>query len=452
MLTYLLTALLTRLLGFNTASLWYDEAVSQYRSSLPWALYLRDQSDYNGVNLWDVVLRPFAHGPTWMLRLPALACSMLAVWLAWKIMDRLQFTRSQRITAAVGIVLLPGLLWQAQDARYYAAVAALYLGAIWYALACRPLGLAACAGLLVYIHPTGAAYGLAALLIGWIGWMPFRRVALASLISIAAWIPRLFTLVFSPSSTGDFWLMRTDLSWVAGQSVETAFVGTLPGALQYIALFGFVVVVFVYLVQVRTRGGVLVAASLFVPALIMYVVSVIYQPVFFYRPIQPLCYSLCLFVALAVAPGRRWHTWIGAGAAAAVLLAGYTAYSPADRGGHIDLAADVIRTHWQAGDRIVYVTPLTAFPFNVILPDLDHCLLDTPIGPNVGPNVITGYNYCTYADLDGPGRVWLVWPREPAVDPSVHAALGDLTSGMVPVAVAENWQFAPIEIYLMEDK
>ena len=103
--------LAARLIGSNSASLWLDEAISKYRASVGPATYFTDLSRYTGTNLWEILLMPFANGPVWLLRLPALISSMLGLWLAWRIMDRLAFTQSQRLTAAVPWALLPGLLW-----------------------------------------------------------------------------------------------------------------------------------------------------------------------------------------------------------------------------------------------------------------------------------------------------------------------------------------------------
>jgi hypothetical protein len=460
MLTYLLLSLSTRLLGFATPSLWYDEAVSKYRASLPWLQYLHDTSEYVGVNLWEIVLRPFAYGPVWLLRIPALACAMLAIYLTWRLMDRLQFTKIQRYTTAAFLAVLPGLIWIAQDARYYAALAACYMGALWFAMKRSQLGLIACVGLAAYVHPVGAAYGVAALLIAWIAGMSFKRVFVAGVLSAMAWIPRYVAFAApgilprdeSPilgTVSGEFWLTKINGLYVIEQTIQAVFVNTIQGWLLIFIMAGFVALVIAFLVRIRNRSAVIVLCALFIPAAIMLFVSFMYKPVYFYRPIQPLCYALCLFVALAISPGRTWYTWIGIGITSAVLLVSFVNYDPETRGGHIEQTAAVINKNWQAGDKIVYVTPLTAFPFSPYLPDRERCILDMPIGLNLGPLNIQGYEMCPAYRLAGPGRVWLVWSTDPAIPENIHATLRTYTAGLVPVAVTDAWQFATIEVYLL---
>jgi hypothetical protein len=446
---FLVTSLLTRLLGFLTPAIWYDEAVTYYRASLPWSLYTQDISDVTGPNAWEIFLRPFSHGPVWLLRLPALISAMIALYLAWRIMEHLNFTTYQKYTAAIGMALLPGLLWQAQDARYYAVIAALYLGAIWYALNKRWLGLTACCGLLAWVQPVGAAYGAAALVIALLNRFPVKRLVPIGLVVAAAWVPRYIFLIIR---SDQFWLTSVDTSYVLVQTVQALFVNTLPLVGCLVAICGLIILLITSLYRSRSTRDTIIIAAATLPALAMLVVS-IYKPVYFYRPIQPLAIPFCMLIGLMISPhARKPLTWIAPAIAGLLLLVSFVRYNPADRGGDLDLAAAVIQRNWQPGDLVVYITPLTAFPFSHYIPDLDHCILDMDIGMNVGPPVIRGYDRCPLSRLSAPGRVWLVWIREPAIAASVHASLEQITAGLIPVARTNAWQFAQIEIYLLDNK
>jgi hypothetical protein len=453
MLPFLLVSLLVRLMGFNTPAIWYDESVTKYRASLPWMQYMRDNADYTGINLWEILLRPFAHGPVWLLRLPALACAMLSLWIAWKVMQRLGFTRPQMITAAIGMALLPGLIWQAQDARFYAAMSACYLAAIWYALNNRPLGLLACAGLLAYIHPVGAAYGATVLIIALITGMPFKRLLLAATGAALAWLPY-YTKFVLFNNQGEFWLHDIMPSYAIIQTLQALFVNTMPVFTDLLALFMLIGILSIAALKTRTQNGRILFAAVMAPAIIMLIEGQVFEPVYFYRPAQPLCIPFCLMVGSVISPSQRRVTWIAPALASLVLLAGLMNYNPANRGGGLDKTTHTIADYWQDGDLIVYVSPMTAFPYDYYLPEYPNCLLGfDEVNTNLGPPLTRGYDMCQLDKLpDHTGRLWLVWNKDPLIPDDVTARLERLTTGLTPIDRTDAWQFATIEIYLIEEK
>ena len=200
---FLAAALIVRLIGINSASIWFDEAISRYRASVPLADYFAYFSAYTGTNLWELILRPFAFGPVWLLRIPPLLTAILGLWLAWRVMDQLAFQPAQRITAAIPLILLPGLIWQAQDSRYYAAIGAVYLAALWFALERRWLGLLACMGLLQYLHPIGPTYSLGALVVAWICGIGIVRGLWIGGLAFLSWLPRLYQITHNPDAFRD---------------------------------------------------------------------------------------------------------------------------------------------------------------------------------------------------------------------------------------------------------
>lgn len=441
--TFLIVSLIIRLLGFFTPALWYDEAVSKYRATLPFAQYLTDTADYNGANAWEVLLRPFAAGPVWLLRLPALLCALLALWLCWKLMEAWGFAQHQQRTAAVGLALLPGLLWLAQDARYYSALGALYLGALWFGTQRRPLGLLACAGLLPYIHPVGGAYAAAALLIA-LRWLPFRRVTALGGLAALSWMPYYYRMVFM--QRGQFWLEQVSPAWAFYQTVQALFVNTLTWQWGIFALVLLLVILSLGGLAIRRDSGLLTFAAATLPAVFMLVVS-IWKPVYFYRPAGPLAYPLLMLAGLTLAPTRKWYSWILPGLAGLVLLVGLVNYDPAARGGYIDQAAATIRANWQSGDRIIYVSATTAYPFVYYLPDLDYCLFAGSADPSLTP-YNPGHAACEELPATSPGRTWLVWPRSPLFGPETTRLLTEYTTGLRPLYTTSAWHFAPIEVYL----
>ena len=192
MIIFLLSALAARLMGISSASIWFDESMSILH--IQKGIYLYS---------WDLVLAPFSHGPVWLLRLPSLAFSILGLWIAWKIMRLLNFNHGQMLVSCTALVVLPGLIWLGQDARYYAALSACYMGAIWFAMNRKPLGLFATVGILGNIHPTGIILGVSAIIIS-LFYMPFKRVLVSALGLLCA-IPFFISFVIYIQSNPGVW-------------------------------------------------------------------------------------------------------------------------------------------------------------------------------------------------------------------------------------------------------
>ena len=397
--------------------------------------YLTNSLDYTGANLWEFILMPFSHGPAWMLRIPALIASIGALWIAWLIMDELKFTGTQRITAAIPMILLPGLVWQSQDARYYAGISLLFIAAIWFAIKSKPLGLLACMGLLPYIHPTAPAYAIAALLIAWMNRMRFWTVVKVGALALVAWMPRLIQAITISNSNGGFWLTHISLSYALEQTAQAFAVNTLNtfGAALLIGLLAYLVIQSMMQIFER-RDMLIVLTACLVPTIIMLVVSII-KPVYFYRPEQPTAIALCLLIGLTLAPASNWKSKVAPILGSFLLLVMVANYNAAIRGGYIDRSAAAIRDGWHDGDRIVYVSLTAALPFDIYLHDLPACLL---IHGNEGASDFSMPG-CTLDDIH---NTWLVWPQDISTDQLVQ-----LTNGLIPVSRSQTWQIAPVEVY-----
>ena len=455
---FLAGAAIVRLLGINSASIWFDEAISRFRASVSLMDYMRYFSDYTGTNLWEVMLRPFAVGPVWMLRIPSLVAAVLALWLAARIMDRLEFTRGQWITAAIPLALLPGLIWQAQDARYYAAVGAIYMAGIWFALQGRGLGLLACMGLLPYLHPIGLAYSLGLFCVGIICGMGAVRSLWIGGVSLISWLPRIYQILstqalpgLQPVGAGDsgrteFWLREVTPLYAVDHTGQALVVDSLDFLcrLLVVALVLFVVAVAATRIAHKTTRITLAAAA--VPIIALFAMAMI-QPVYFYRPVQPDALPLCLLIGLILAPGPKWMSKIAPAFGLILLAISVANWNPSARGGYIDKGADAILRNWHAGDKIAYASLTVAMPFQYYLPDKASCLIP---GNDMGdlPPALRTMDECD--EYAGAGT-WIVVPRDPTLNEDVAKELNKLTAESLPAWWSDiAWQFAPIEIFYLQ--
>jgi len=423
MILFLLTSLLLRLNGLATTAIWYDEAISRYRAQ---NMFISNQN----APMWDLLLVPFANGPVWLMRLPGLFFAMLALWLAWKLMDELAFTKPQRIAACILMAALPGLIWLAQDARCYSAMTCAYMAALYFGYKNRPLGLAAAVGLLGFIHPTGMGLGAAALLLA-MSRMTVRRVSLASL-GCLAWIPVLVLyIVRKAEDSNGFWLLKIEPLRAISQA---AFVNTVP-----VAVGGTLIILLLFF-MIKRRDLRILWLMTTTPIIIQIAFSMLVTPVLFYRPLMPVLIPLCMLAGAGLVPSRPGVLrWIPAALAAGLLLVSVTHWDPSGRGGHVDNIAALINANWQEGDQLVYATGTVALPIDFYL-QRPSCILDWK-DYNLSPRNLV-WTHCPPGTPQA-GRTWLVWPNDILLK-------AQRPEGLLVASTWGEWVFSRMDVILIE--
>jgi hypothetical protein len=438
--------IITRLSGYLTASIWYDEAISLYRAALPLSRQFTDGSEFQGMNLYEVILRPFAAGPLWLLRLPALLFSIGSVYLAWLIMRRLNFTSTRINIALIGLATLPGILWMSQDARYYTFLAFFFLLALWGGLAGKPWILVINCMILILTHPTGAAWAAGAIVASLLAGLRLRALIWMSPLIIVAGIYKLTTLVNQEQLT-TFWLQNTDPVFLTLQTLLAFWADTLDGwgAILGLATIAGICLPVINLATDRTLRTVYMAVA--VPILIMLLVGMVYQPVLFYRTMQPGLPMFCILAGYVLAPSRKWYTWILPAVAALTVIMALANWNPSSRGGNIEGAAQFIERGWQEGDAIYYGTGTVAMPFDYYVSHQGY-LLDGKLNRNISwPGI--PFQQIPLEQIQA-SRVWLIYPLEFTLDPADAARLETYASGGTLVYRIDAIHFAPILVYLVE--
>lgn len=417
-ITFLALSLIIRLSGLAAANLWFDEWITYSRASQPLMEYLTGPvkyGEYIGVNLWDLLLRLFVWGPDWVIRLPALACAVFSLWLAWMIMVEFQFDLQQMTMSALIMACLPGLIWMAQDARFYAAITALYMASVLCALRGRMGWLTACIILSFLIHPTGPAYTVPALGIALLARSTsWRRVAIAGGISGAAWLVYMLFITTMDTSAPFWWigssLTLTKFIYEYGQAVTVNVMGDVGiliafGVSWLIFMAGLLRGVFKRRVEIPITWMIWAG-----PLAILIIVSLVYRNVITYRTLQPAVMGLALVAGRLLGAYRCW--WVPVGILLVALLINW---DPSTRSGDLQAVADHIRAEWQDGDCIDYAWQFSR-PLSVLLDDLPEC------GTTVD------------------GRRWIV-------------DNGRLDCPWTLVDTSSNaWQIDPLKIYLLEAK
>jgi hypothetical protein len=457
----LILGAVVRIIGAGSAAIWYDEAVVLYRSGLPFMQLFSNQSDLSGDLLIDLLVRPLmaiSHS-LWLLRLPSLLAGLASLWLVWKLMRRLNFSLPQQVLTAAFVAFIPGLIWTGQDARSYSLVGLLLLGALWFALESRWLGLLACCGLMPYAHSTAVLYAGAALIVAaYMAPWSIKRVLATGFLSGLAWAPALLRILIYRQVPAALqpWSPQLTLNWFFRSIIQATWTTTLSTVTAAaIMLMLLLLTLPLLFTPVREYRRTLPLLAWLLPFAGMVLIS-LRQNILLYRTVMPMLWPFGLWMGwelgyasdrLKLRRGFRLALlilWVSA------LNFGLWGWNAAARGADLDRAAAWIRSQWRTGDLVVYATRTTELPFLYYIGDLPHYQY-----PHISSNFLEepGIHLPDTGDPAAAGRIWLVLPRnEMLVTPAELAAIDAAYPHGPALLRLEYLQAAPIEIYLEEDK
>lgn len=394
------------------------------------------------------------------LRLPALLASVVALLLGWQLIYLYILDSKARLVALAGLCLMPFQFWTAQDGRMYALMGALYLGGALFAYRGRWLGLAACAGLLMYCHNTGVFYALSLFGFAWLGRRSFKEptwlwIGLAGLIagiSFLPWLPHELA-----STGGTFWLgpLTPDLFLLAMERIF--FADTLP--LAFVAMAVIVIgasLAMAFLanlwaaIEWRDLEWLELPAIAIGPLVLMLVLSLGWKNVIFYRPLASLATPLTVWFVFALRriPTFKWtfaYGWV-------VLLAlSLVGWQPQSKAGEIRQLARTINENWQAGDVIYHATATSLLPFQEYSQHPSYLLDELQPDGLLRRSLqdVFGLRRLALEALPHQ-RAWLIWARDPQDTPAANARMLAYTQGAILIGRVHAWQFSMIEVYLQE--
>jgi mannosyltransferase len=210
---------LLRLATLGVQSFWLDEGISFWtvHRSLPDLIELL--SDYIRPLFFLVIYPTYLLGnQEWLLRLPSALAGIASLWLLY-ILGRELFDRPTALLATALLAFSPLHLWYSQEARFYALIGLLALGAVYFAV--RGLKhnrlsdwvlFGVFEGLGLWTESSAVWYILAINLSGLLllrYLLVERRIfgwALAQAIGVALYLPRVFTFVDTVQGGATSWI------------------------------------------------------------------------------------------------------------------------------------------------------------------------------------------------------------------------------------------------------
>jgi hypothetical protein len=456
-LIILLIGALLRTVGYSSSAIRYDEAISLYRATTPFSQYLVDLQRYSSLFHWEFILRLVSVFGTdlWIIRLPSVVTGIITLLLVWKLMEKLNYSKTQRYFVSIVIAFCPGLLWISQDARAYGLIVFLYLLSILFILERKWLGLFATNGLLIYTHIIGPAFAVGSFIYAIVSYpKEWKRFILLGFAVIATWIPwgiLYLNLKSTPQFSDTFWLGKLSFGGFFWQLISAFFVRMIdyPFVVFFIITIVFSIILLIKHSLREPDNNILIFLS---PFLVIFSVSLLLENVLFFRTQISLIVPFAISIGSAI-PGRQGKIleWMMIGMWVITIGIGIFGWNPRLRGGDVDKVAKMIKDNWRDGDIMYYATGTTALPFDYYLSGKPAYLLDGATNSNLTPPTLRGFEYKSLEKIQHQ-RGWIVFPLDVMIPSDQMNRLFDYVKDGELIQTIHIFEIPDIQVYLVDSK
>jgi hypothetical protein len=438
-----------------SAAIWYDEAISLYRTTIPFIQLFTNGTDQSGSLILDLLLRitiSFNHHSIFLLRLPSLIGGLISLWLVWVLMKWLHFTIEQKIAVSLLVAFLPGMLWLGQDARPYSIEACILLAALVFAIDRRWLGLTACCGLAIYAHTTAGCFAIGIFALAFYTYRLDRKAIISGIAIAISWIPaavRIFLHGDAIRTALQPWAAHLTGNWFVQSGLIAIWTNAFGNV--YFLIASFIVLAFTLpLIFFKTSGffGEVLTLSWLLPLIIITIASFAWENVILYRTLMPLLFPFCIWLGWELMERPVFfYKFFLAGLWSILLIVSIIIWRPAQRGAYLDKVTSEVRSQFQPGDLLVYSTNTAALATDFYLGDLPHYQWD------VSTNWLLmepGVKQSNTGDPLIAKRIWLFTPRDVLLTDQEEAIIHSIIpNGQKPIYLLKYLQTSNIEIYLL---
>jgi len=406
-------------------ALWYDEAFSALAAEQPFAQMI-DATAYDvhpplyyailwaWFRLWPGLGRP----SEWWLRLPSLLFSALSIPLTWSFARGFNADRRAALLAATLMAVLPFQIFYGQETRQYSLLLLVSLLTVvcwqrrWWSGLC--VGLIGCA----YTHNLGViwagTFGLLILINDRENW---RHILWAGFGAGLAYLPWAIRLIVQLSQWGTvgYWLPP-----VTPGGFFYAFHALLwnEHTLATIVNPGMILSACLVVLAVVQRPALSILKQLFiVPPLVIAVISILVQPIFFSRGLIYITPAFCTLIAVGLFKLPKVPQLTMATVICFTLGTSLHSYyhSPTLQKWPHREWANIITQGWREGDRVLCAAKCLPFIWYlpqaeiVTLPYVDdhlHCVLSPGTMQAMAIDEIDEID-----DLDG-SRLWFIFTND----------------------------------------
>ena len=483
-LALFIVAAALRLFAIWRAPLWYDENFTLLLARLPLDQLMQATAGDVHPPLWYLIEWAFFHAfpaaPVWMLRLPAAAFSLLALYTLYRLCHVIKLPARVETLALIFMAIMPFQIWYAQEGRMYALLEFLVLYALYAGLTRRWVWFTLAAIAMTYTQNYGILYMVTIAIVLFIeDRAVFSRVALAGLLTILAYLPW-YTVMQSQMSTieGRYWIMDDGPGAVLNAIYKQFWASAMlePGVFpSYVLTFAALSMGVIAITRVKHPAAGLVIAMAFMPVLLSWVISVFWQPILLFRPligISPFLYILAAFAfepPAEASPDSAMRQRLVFTIFAAPLfmfgIAGYYQNIQAMKGeGAVSSMLEAfayVRANWQEGDVLYYTDDgpmINIMPYAVDMPQYKLPACDERVGyaPVLGSlsdttRAALGIAMTNLQDVDYT-RAWVFAPRSPLHPLCYEEQIKDIAPEGEQVLTVDDNEFIDSGVWLIENQ
>jgi hypothetical protein len=306
---YFLLAILLRILllfPIIGSPLWYDENFTLLMIRRPLGQMLLATAGDVHPPLYYYLLWPLGqipHASTWIIRIPSLLFSILALFVLWEVLERLTIGKLMRRATWVLFSISSVILYYTGEGRMYSWMILLVLCAVWCLLDRRWWLLGLTSGLLLWSHNYGifyvATFWLAGLALDKHNWKPLTFSLSLAGLSFVPWCMVLLSQI--KTIGGGYWIF-----WQTWPSILNTFYNsyvlygqTIIDIYGQVIFFGWLTYSLIWLllhyksIDNKQAATIILAFGPFLMALL---VSLTIQPILLYRALVPCVPFLTLIL------------------------------------------------------------------------------------------------------------------------------------------------------------
>ncbi len=433
-----------RLFMLHTAPLWYDENFTLILARLPLDRMIEATAGDVHPPLWYIIewtlLHAAPHAPAWIIRLPALIFSLLALYMFDQLCEHLRIPARVRILATILMAVMPMQLWYAQEGRMYAMLEFLVLATLLTGLRRHWVLFTIASVAMLYTQNYGMFYlAVIAVVIVVMDWersaMPVILSGFTTALLYMPWAIVILNQMIEIE--GRYWIMDAGAGAVLGSIYKQFWASAMaePGVLgSYVVTFAALIIGVYYVMGEKITSWWIVITMAFAPLGVAVIASLLWQPLLLFRPLIGISPFLYLIVSWPVVSLNRQSSIVNRQllyASAFILpliifgIGGYYQNITAMKGdGAVSpmlSTLNYITANWRDGDVIYYaddgpmvnLMPYTALP-QYKMPACDERIGYAPVLGSLSDTTRAAFGI-TIAELaDVPHqRAWVFAPRSP---------------------------------------
>jgi uncharacterized membrane protein len=458
-----------RILFIARAPLWYDENFTLILARLPFDKMIAATAGDVHPPLWYLIEWSIFHVapslPVWMIRIPALIFSLLAINTFVLLCETLLIPNRVRTVATLLMAILPMQIWYAQEGRMYAMLEFLVLLALYAGLNKKWIMFAGASVAMMYTQNYGMFYlAVIGMIVIILDWRSVTKVAGIAIITVSLYSPWAFIVARQMTAIqGRYWIMDASAGAVLGTIYKQFWASSMmsQGVIaSYVITFALILIGVWAVMRERVASWWIVMSMAFAPVGLALIASWVWQPLLLFRPligISPFLYLIVAWPVMSVQTFKRVNvqTLYASCFIVPMLMfgvAGYYINITAMKGaGAVSPMTDIltyVRANWREGDVLYYTDDgpmINLMPYaDATMPQykMPECDTITGYAPVLGSlSVATrdaiGSRIAELNDVPHK-RAWVFAPRSPLHPQCYEAQIADIASGAPLILVDDN--------------